>query len=67
MSVDVWAYGCFAFELLLGEPPFYRLYDRDDQSILFNAVINDPIPKIPDKWSDCLNDFVQKCLLKDPQ
>ena len=24
-EVDVWSYGCFAFELTKGEPPFYQI------------------------------------------
>ena len=64
-EVDVWAFGCFAFELASGNPPFQdRANDMDE---LFGAIINDPVPRIPAKWSDVFADFCEKCLIKDPR
>ena len=31
-----------------------------------SAVMNDPVPRIPEKWSPAFADFVEKCLIKDP-
>ena len=61
----MWAFGCFAFELAKGYPPFHdRAEVLED---LFDAVVNDPVERIPDKWSDLFADFVDKCFIKDPQ
>ena len=63
--MDVWAYGCFAFELAKGDPPFH---DRaENLELLFDAVINEPVESIPAKWSPAFQDFVAKCFIKDPQ
>ena len=64
-EVDVWAYGCFAFELTEGNPPFHRYYNPHSLNALLDAIIEQPVPRIPDRWSDLMNDFVQKCLIKD--
>ena len=62
-EVDVWAFGCFAFELATGYPPFHR--HSKDISLLLNAIIHESVADIPDKWSDDFKDFVSKCLIKD--
>ena len=35
-EVDIWAFGCFAYELAQGEPPFYE--SSGDMNALFNAI-----------------------------
>ena len=64
-EVDVWAFGCFAFELAQGYPPWQDL--ANDISLLLYAIIHDPVPRIPSKWSDTFADFCNKCLLKTPE
>ena len=64
-EVDVWAFGCFAWELAAGHPPFHH-YSKD-LSALFNAIVNEKVPRIPENWSDEFADFINKCLIKDPR
>ena len=50
-EVDVWAFGCFAYELATGNPPFSDLA-RDNTS-LFSAILTQEVPAIDTtRWSD---------------
>ena len=60
----MWAFGCFAFELAQGYPPFH---DRSaDLDTLCTAIVHDPVPRVPDRWPQEFADFCDKCLKKDP-
>ena len=61
--VDVWSFGCFAYELATGMPPFSNIIN---QKKLMDTIINQDVPEIPDRWSNDYKDFVKKCLLRDP-
>jgi len=65
-EVDVWAFGCLAYELATGKPPFFE-HARDDNS-LFTAILNKQIKPIDtNKWSPVFADFINCCLEKNPQ
>ena len=61
-EVDIWSYGCFAFELATGMPPYPNT--RGGGS-LFEKVLNDPVPPIPNTWSRTFQDFLDHCLDKN--
>ena len=63
-EVDVWAFGCFAFELLATDPPFHSYFNQGMDALL-DAIIEQPVPRVPNKWPDLMNDFVQKTLIKN--
>ena len=47
-EVDIWSYGCFAYELATGNPPFAGVKNRHD---LLYKIINENVPRIPRRWS----------------
>ena len=47
-EVDIWSYGVFAFELATGLPPYLHMKGAGS---LFDKVLHDPVPPIPNKWS----------------
>jgi len=61
-SVDVWSFGCFAYELATGWPPFAHIAQRRQ---LIDNIINIDVPPIPDRWSASFKNFIKKCLTRD--
>ena len=63
-SVDIWSFGCFAYELATGSPPFYSTKSRNK---LYRKIVFDDVPEIQDnRWSPDFKDFVKMCLKRDP-
>ena len=62
-KVDIWSLGIFAIELAQSLPPYI---DEDPTRALFNIVENQP-PTISSKWSSNFQDFIDKCLDKNPK
>ena len=64
-AADIWAFGCFAYEMVTGARPFLG---RPEYELLGAILEEQPeaIPDIPDRWSPCLSDFIFKCFDKDP-
>ena len=61
-KVDVWSFGCLAYELATGSPPFFDL----NRSALTYNVMNIDVPKIRGNWSNEFKDFVKQCLKRKP-
>lgn len=59
---DVWAFGCTVYEMASIMPPNCKLA----QGPMIKAIVSQPMPKLPSKFSRNLHDFYAKCVLKDP-
>lgn len=62
-EVDWWTVGCFAYELLVGVPPFRS--KTDNRAVLFDKICNEQ-PKFPKYLSVNAKNFIEKCLKKNP-
>jgi serine/threonine-protein kinase 10 len=61
---DIWSLGITALQMAEGKPP----HSEKPQGRAMLAILNDDPPSLkePEKWSPEFNDFVQKCLNRDP-
>ena len=57
-EVDVWSFGCFAFELTKGSPP-YNEHVADAGTFLEKLRSQDEIERLPAQYSDQFADFVR--------
>ncbi|GAM22098.1 hypothetical protein SAMD00019534_052730 [Acytostelium subglobosum LB1] len=64
-KADVWSFGITLIELAEGRPPSRGLKSMAQ----LTEVPNMPPPKLsnPKDWSPSFNDFIAKCLVKDPE
>jgi len=60
---DIWSVGCSCIELLTSKPPYF---DLQPMQALFK-VVNSEENMIPEGFTDNCNDFLTKCLIKDPE
>jgi len=61
--VDIWAIGITAIEMIEGRPP---LYDMNPMRAIF-VIPQRPPPTFEDPVSPPLEDFLKKCVQKDPE
>ena len=63
-KVDIWSLGVTLIEFAQMEPPFHEM---TPMRVLLKIQKSDP-PRLdnPNKWSREFNDFLKKCLVKDP-
>jgi len=65
VKADLWSLGITMIEMAEGKPPYSNIHPM--RAIFM--IPSRPPPKLtdPDKWSKDMNDFVAKCLTKNPE
>jgi len=69
LSVDMWGIGIITYILLAGYPPFYDENNPQDDTALFEKVINVDYDLDDECWDDVselAKDFIRKLLVKEP-
>lgn len=60
---DIWALGAVLFELLTGVSPF----ERDTAVGTLMAILNEPMPRLPEELPRDLVETVERCLQRAPE
>ncbi|CAM9115648.1 unnamed protein product [Chrysoparadoxa australica] len=62
-KADIWSLGCTVVEMLTGKPPWAEV---GPIAALFKISCTEEEPQLPPKLSSQLQDFLKKCLTRDP-
>ncbi|GMP95249.1 hypothetical protein CsSME_00044362 [Camellia sinensis var. sinensis] len=65
--VDIWAVGCTVLQMLTGKEPWKRNKGTEVATILFRIGFSEKVPEIPSGLSKEAEDFLNKCLVRDPK
>lgn len=63
-SADVWALGCTVIEMATGKSPWSE--SGDPFSVMYRVAYSAELPEIPSHLSDEAEDFLSRCLRRDP-
>jgi serine/threonine protein kinase len=63
-KADIWSLGITAIEMATGEPPHANVHPM--RAIFLIPAKPAPTLPQPENWSSEFNDFIAKCLIKDP-
>ncbi|KAH8119116.1 kinase-like domain-containing protein [Phellopilus nigrolimitatus] len=66
VSSDVWSLGLSVIEISLGRYP-YPPETYQNVFAQLTAIVHGPPPELPEGYSDTAQDFVQRCLIKEPE
>ena len=61
-KADIWSLGITCLEMITGFPPYHTIHPLK----LITLIPRQPSPKLPDGYSIEFNEFVSRCLQKDP-
>ena len=64
-KADIWSVGCTVFEMATGHPPWHEM--KPIAAIYAIGSGDGDPPTLPSHFSDDARDFVQSCLLRDPE
>ncbi|KAF5938821.1 hypothetical protein HYC85_023080 [Camellia sinensis] len=64
---DIWAVGCTVLQMLTGKEPWKRNKGTEVATILFRIGFSEKVPEIPSGLSKEAEDFLKKCLVRDPK
>ncbi|KAI5123048.1 hypothetical protein M0805_000483 [Coniferiporia weirii] len=66
VSSDVWSLGLSIIEIALGRYP-YPPETYQNVFAQLTAIVHGPPPELPDGYSEIAQDFVGRCLIKEPE
>jgi len=65
-KVDIWALGCVVIEMGSGRDPWFEKHFKDSYQALSYIAESGEIPAIPPTLSALGQEFVRRCLVRDP-
>mmetsp|Transcript_31301 Transcript_31301/g.82040 ORF Transcript_31301/g.82040 Transcript_31301/m.82040 type:complete len:502 (+) Transcript_31301:68-1573(+) len=65
MRADLWSLGITAIEMAEGSPPHSEVHPM--RAMFMIPTSPPPKLKVPDEWSEDFRNFIDLCLVKDPQ
>ncbi|KAL4513067.1 hypothetical protein ABPG72_017752 [Tetrahymena utriculariae] len=65
-KADIWSFGCTILEMAQAEAPWSNYQFDNPIAAIMKIGVSNEIPKIPETISPELNQFIRKCLQRDP-